>query len=55
MNELECIMEISEKLDLITNKLDIIIVIAVFAIFIHYTEKWLRIAIDLNDKSGRVK
>lgn len=47
MTELELLAEISGKLDLL-------IVIGIFNIFIHYGEKWLRIALELNNKSGRV-
>lgn len=46
MSELEYLAEISEKLDLLTNRLDILIFMGVFAIAIHYAEKWLKIAMS---------
>lgn len=54
MNELECIMEISEKLSNISDKLDMLVFIGVFAILIHYGEKWFKIALNANSKSGRI-
>lgn len=46
MGELEYLAEISEKLSTIADKLDMVIFIGVFAIFIHYTERWLKLAIE---------
>lgn len=54
MGELEYLAEISEKLSNIADKLDMIVFIGIFAISIHYVEKWLRVALELNNKSGRV-
>lgn len=54
MTEIDYLIEISEKLSNISDKLDMLVFIGVFAIFIHYGEKWLKIALNANSKSGRI-
>lgn len=53
MTELDYLAEISEKLTNISDKLDMLIIIGLFAIFIHYGEKWLRIAFN-SEKGGKI-
>ena len=46
MDELSYLAEISEKLDVVNNRLEIIIFIGIFAICIHYSEKWLKALLE---------
>lgn len=54
MDELSYLAEISEKMDVLIDKVEMVIFIGIFAIFIHYAEKWLKIGLNANKNSGRV-
>ncbi len=54
MTEIEYLAEISEKLDIVGDRLEILIYIGIFAILIHYSEKWLRIAFNSEKDGGKL-
>lgn len=46
MSELELLTQISEKLDILNDRLEAIIIILLVYTIIHYYEKWLKIGMS---------